>query len=136
MSESHKGEKNSMYGKNAYENMSSDEYNFMIQRKSEKSKQARAKLKSDIKNFDLMRKHQSESQKLRYANMTEEEKLKYRENCKIAALNKNISDEWRKTRSEQSKKQNIGRKWFNNGKEERFLYECPNDWAQGRLKRK
>lgn len=136
MSESHKGEKNSMYGKNAYENMSSDEYNLMIQRKSEKGKQARAKLKSDIKNFDLMRKRQSESQKLRYANMTEEEKLKYRENCKIAALNKNISDEWRKTRSEQSKKQNIGRKWFNNGKEERFLYECPNDWAQGRLKRK
>ena len=104
--------------------------------KKEKGKQARAKLKSDTKNFELMRKRQSDSQKLRYANMTEEEKLNWRKNAKIAALNKNISNEWRKIRSEQSKKQNIVRKWFNNGKEERFLYECPNDWVQGRLKRK
>lgn len=136
MSKSHSGKLNSMYGKNAYENMTFDEYNLMIQRKSEKGKQARAKLKLDTKNFDLMRKRQSESQKLRYANMTEEEKLNWRKNAKIAALNKNISDEWRKNRSEQSKKQNIGRKWFNNGQVEKFLYDCPDGWTKGRLKRK
>lgn len=136
MSESHFGKLNSMYGKNAYENMTSDEYDLMIQCKSEKGKQARAKLKSDIKNFELMRKRQSDSQKLRYAKMTEEEKIAWRLKCKNAALNKNIDDNWRNARSEQSKKQNIGRKWFNNGQEEKFLYDCPDGWIKGRLKRK
>lgn len=136
MSASHKGEKNSMYGKNAYENLTADEYDLMCQRKSIKSKQYRKELKTDIKKFNLMKQKQSEVQKLRYANMTEEEKIAWRLKCKTAALNKNIDDNWRNARSEQSKKQNIGRKWFNNGQEEKFLYDCPDGWTKGRLKRK
>lgn len=136
MSESHKGEKNSMYGKNAYDNLTADEYNLMCQRKSIKAKQRRKELKSDKKNFDRMIQKQSEAQKLRYANMSDEEKAAWRLKCKTAALNRNIDDNWRKFRSEQSKKQNIGRKWFNNGQEEKFLYDCPNGWISGRLKRK
>ncbi len=136
MSESHKGEKNSMYGKNAYENLTIDEYNLMCQRKSIKATQRRKELKTDIKKFNLMKEKQSEVQKLRYANMTEEEKIAWRLKCKTAALNKNIDDNWRNARSEQSKKQNIGRKWFNNGQEEKFLYDCPDGWTKGRLKRK
>ena len=90
MSESRKGEKNSMYGKNAYENLTADEYDLMCQRKSIKSKQRRKELKSDKKKFNLMIQKQSEAQKLRYANMSEEEKTTWRLKCNNAALNKNI----------------------------------------------
>lgn len=136
MSIAHSGERNSMYGKNAYANMSETEYNLMKLRKSKSGKLAREKLKNNPEKINLMRKRQSEYQKLRFIKMSPERKAEIIQKQKETKLHKIYSEEWKKKRSEQSKKQNIGRKWFNNGQEEKFLYECPAGWNIGRLKRK
>ena len=61
---------------------------------------------------------------------SEEHKKKLSE----AAKGKHPSEESKKKISEAARTNSIGRHWFNNGKENKFCYECPDGFVPGMLK--
>lgn len=46
---------------------------------------------------------------------------------------KSLSEETKNKMSEAAKIKNIGRHWYNNGKENKFCYECPDGFTKGRI---
>lgn len=54
---------------------------------------------------------------------------------KMSDAHKNMSDETKDKISKAAKIRNIGRHWFNNGKEDKYCYECPPGFIPGRIKK-
>lgn len=56
---------------------------------------------------------------------------------KMSEVRKNMSEETKKRMSEAHKGKNTwtrGRHWYNNGKENKYCYECPDGFTPGRLR--
>lgn len=56
---------------------------------------------------------------------------------KMSEAQKNMSEETKKRMSEAHKGKNTwtrGRHWYNNGKENKYCYECPDGFVPGRLR--
>ena len=63
--------------------------------------------------------------------MSDEAKIK----LSISLKGRTFSEEHRKKLSEAAKGKHKGMHWFNNGKECKFCYECPEGFVPGRIKK-
>ena len=101
----------------------------------QRSEEARKKLSEAHKNIsEETRKKLSEAQKGKPA-WNKGNKLSEETRKKMSEAHKNISEETRKKMSEAQKGNTNakGMHWFNNGKENKYCYECPDGFVPGKL---
>lgn len=165
MSDSHLGERNSMFGKSAFTNKSEDEMLIIKKHMSDSHSGERNSMfgKSVYENLTIDEYNErcekiSKSTKVALNNLPPD--IKYNQHKKIGKAisnyRKNISkdaeeqrynkwkesytkycqsEEFKKRRSEQSCNIALGRIWCNNGIQERFVKEIPEGYVIGRLKK-
>ena len=94
-------------------------------------------IKSEHKVLHNKGKKFSEEHKKKIGVANKGKKLSEETKRKICEAKKNISEETRKKIAE-IKKGNTntkGRRWFNNGKENKYCYECPDGFTPGMLRK-
>ena len=110
--------------------LTSREHNLLHHKGKFASEETKNKLREAHKGKKLSEEHKKKiAEAKKGKKFSEEHKKRLRE----AKKGKKLSKETRQKISEANRINRTGRHWYNNGKENKFCYECPDGFVPGRL---